>query len=915
MTEYAIHEHGSAYGDSPGPSTTRYYPIAGSFEWWQGWATEAQAQTRIRDTFTGSKFFVRITSNNLTGSTTVRTRKNGANGSCSVSIPASSTGTFEDTTNSDSLVAGDLYDYQFVAGAGTSIWVSILAITLSHASALEQILVATAYNTGQVYGTTYYNPLNGYLRHTLIESQVQVGPKFAGSLSKLRCYVTQNSLNSASTLRTRKNGSNGAQSVSIPATSTGAFEDTTNSDSFASGDLLNTQLVAGGVSAQTITISNVQVMLTSGHLHMSSGSTAGTATLYGVLGGDLYPYSIESYSLITSRISTTRKNLYVSVHSNNRNGSVTVKTRKNGSDGNLSVSIPASTTGVFEDTTHTDTIASGDTVCNCRVVGGSSGSCYIGIISTNYDAVYSFTVTDSGSGADTPSPQAEMTITDLNTSVIDAAALEGQIAPVDSGAGADNVPSLQAELTITESGAGDDVPTVQVEFTVTDSGVDTDVIAIEAQFAIQDSGVGSEWVEVTEFGIVNVYDSGSGVDVWNLEAALSFSDAGVGEDAWSAEYTIPITDAGAGDEAVLVESSFTITDLGAGSDAADLQGQITSEDSVLGSEADVEISFSIGDAGEGVDIFGLEAQISKTDSGEGIDVWSATYTIPADDSGVGSEQVDMQAQVPVEDAGIGSDVIVSIAFTIADAGVGDDVWIYPEASLTVTDEGSGSDVVDSISVSFTVEDSGLGDDVWALVAQISAADSSVGTDVWEYPSASIPVSDTGICADAPTILVSFTISETGAGAEVVSCGYSIPVYDSGVGTEYFSKEFPVIECAIGVDVTYRILDEISLDGVALPHVLSISVAEPSILQDLPVMDALPYRKQLGKRGRSLTIRGWTDSLSTLETLRAYADGEQHLLLLPTGDSMYVLISDVRTPENVENYDRYDYEIDAAEVID
>ena len=81
------------------------------------------------------------------------------------------------------------------------------------------------------------------------------------------------------------------------------------------------------------------------------------------------------------------------------------------------------------------------------------------------------------------------------------------------------------------------------------------------------------------------------------------------------------------------------------------------------------------------------------------------------------------------------------------------------------------------------------------------------------------------------------------------------------------------------------------------------------------MDALPYRKQLGKRGRSLRIQGWTDSFSTLEILRGYADGVKHLLILPTGDSMYVLLSDVRTPENVENYDRYDYEVDAVEVVD
>jgi hypothetical protein len=65
----------------------------------------------------------------------------------------------------------------------------------------------------------------------------------------------------------------------------------------------------------------------------------------------------------------------------------------------------------------------------------------------------------------------------------------------------------------------------------------------------------------------------------------------------------------------------------------------------------------------------------------------------------------------------------------------------------------------------------------------------------------------------------------------------------------------------------------------------------------------------------LKIQGWTDSLATLETLREYADGQKHFLLLPTGDSMYVLISDVQTPEDVANYTRYDYTITAVEAID
>ena len=49
--------------------------------------------------------------------------------------------------------------------------------------------------------------------------------------------------------------------------------------------------------------------------------------------------------------------------------------------------------------------------------------------------------------------------------------------------------------------------------------------------------------------------------------------------------------------------------------------------------------------------------------------------------------------------------------------------------------------------------------------------------------------------------------------------------------------------------------------------------------------------------------------------RGYADGDKHRLLLPTGDSMNVHLTDLRTPENTVNHDHYDYELDTLEVVD
>jgi hypothetical protein len=240
-----------------------------------------------------------------------------------------------------------------------------------------------------------------------------------------------------------------------------------------------------------------------------------------------------------------------------------------------------------------------------------------------------------------------------------------------------------------------------------------------------------------------------------------------------------------------------------------------------------------------------------------------------------------------------------------------------ESDISASDAGSGSDSVPSLVISLSVQDSGYGADASSLTVSFTASDSGIGSDYWMYPSATMPVSDAGTGADIMALICSFAVSDMGSGADVWTAGFFVAVTDYAIGAEVWrvDKAFWVYDTALGIEVTYLTEGQISLDGAPLPHILNISVDEPSVLQDLPVMDALPYRRQIGKKSRSFKIQGWTDSLTTLETLREYANGQKHLLLLPRGDSMYVLISDVQTPETPANYERYDYTVTAVEAID
>jgi len=82
-----------------------------------------------------------------------------------------------------------------------------------------------------------------------------------------------------------------------------------------------------------------------------------------------------------ARDAYTLDKLYVRVISNTINGNTTVRSRDNGANGNQSVVIGATATGVFEDNVNTDAIASGQTFNSQGVALGSSGSLKISIIS------------------------------------------------------------------------------------------------------------------------------------------------------------------------------------------------------------------------------------------------------------------------------------------------------------------------------------------------------------------------------------------------------------------------------------------------------------------------------------------------------------------------------------------------------
>jgi hypothetical protein len=184
------------------------------------------------------------------------------------------------------------------------------------------------------------------------------------------------------------------------------------------------------------------------------------------------------------------------------------------------------------------------------------------------------------------------------------------------------------------------------------------------------------------------------------------------------------------------------------------------------------------------------------------------------------------------------------------------------------------------------------------------------------------VSESGVGTDVLTLLETeyINVSDSGLGVETLTIGdiESIAVSDGGVGTDAIPgvEEFIVItETGLGTDTVLMVYKgEILIGGVTLPHVQRIHVAEPTIVSTKLVPGLLPTRTYMGKQGRIIEFEGWTDSLTKLEELKAFADGSAHDVWLPDGTNLSAHVTDV-VPRHTIAPGRYPYTIHAVERMD
>jgi hypothetical protein len=232
------------------------------------------------------------------------------------------------------------------------------------------------------------------------EATAQVPYRTPGTISHMMIRMVTND-RGTSTVTLRKNTANGNNALSITSSTTGDFEDTTHTDSIAAGDLVCAQVVtgAGGTTFSNMLFTalftpNVRSQTLSKFIASNSTSAnnvnAASTTFYQPLCGQhMTNNSSETNVPFAVKTNGTLKNLSCHVSSNTNVSAATVRSRKNSANGNLSLSVTALTSGVFEDTSNSDVVVSGDTL-NYSITTG------IGTVGAAFDFVGSEFITSNG---------------------------------------------------------------------------------------------------------------------------------------------------------------------------------------------------------------------------------------------------------------------------------------------------------------------------------------------------------------------------------------------------------------------------------------------------------------------------------------------------------------------------------------
>lgn len=224
-----------AGGYSSGTSP-RYFRTAGHL---QGAPTvEASNQGLIQHDATITSMGAYVSANARTTATTFVNRINTADGSVTFSVPATTTGLFMDTAHSDALTAGDLINarYHWASGANSIVVRNFQYTIISDNPREITFMGGSTISKNASTGTAWNFLASAFLNSGAGEGVGRSYPITPGVMSGFAVYASANTATQDLTYQSRKNTANANEVVVVTASTTGWFQDTTNTDVFDNDD-------------------------------------------------------------------------------------------------------------------------------------------------------------------------------------------------------------------------------------------------------------------------------------------------------------------------------------------------------------------------------------------------------------------------------------------------------------------------------------------------------------------------------------------------------------------------------------------------------------------------------------------------------------------------------------------------------
>lgn len=320
--------------------------------------------------------------------TSLKSRIGGANGNLNVTLTSSVTGWQQDTTHSDSIASTNLINIAFVGtSAAPDCFITQHAVTVNATSPLSFLtwssLEPTDANSYSLSGATNtFTQLSGGTAgvgagETTETATSQIALRCPGTTKGLMAILTTNT--TGSTITFRNNGVNGNQTISPGTTAAGALtQDSTHTDAVISGDAADYVFNAGSHTMNTTLVGVEIVGTTSGQdlvTSEQSGTTSiGTSDVFMGIGNSWGTNATETQTQTKVPYACTGSRMRIHMVTNSRSVAMTMTSRVGAAAGNQTITISASTTGVLEDTTHSDTLAANSLINHKIASTGGTGS-------------------------------------------------------------------------------------------------------------------------------------------------------------------------------------------------------------------------------------------------------------------------------------------------------------------------------------------------------------------------------------------------------------------------------------------------------------------------------------------------------------------------------------------------------------